>query len=93
MKASARQLTHLHRRGWTWNPHTGHWTRPRSQFDQGGLGRRASLNLHNNANVIQVASAGQAIIVDDALKRRWDRDRQHAWPPELFGYNDALPAT
>lgn len=88
MKATARELRHLHRRGWTYCKLLGTWSRVRSPFDLAGSGRRHSLNMHNNAAVIHVNSASQAMVVDSSLKRRWDNVRQRDWPPELFGYAD-----
>lgn len=82
VKATRAQLEHLHRRGWQWNKFGQWWTRKASAYDLAGTKRRLS--------PIQVSSAAQALIVDDACKRRWDAARVHAYPPELFGYADAL---
>lgn len=77
MKATRRQLTHMHRRGWQWHSSLHYWWRERCAFDL------------THVTPIQVGTAAQAMLVDAAVKRRWDEARQHAWPPELFGYADA----
>lgn len=81
MKATGRQRRLLLANGWIYTARLRTWSRPRNQFDLGGLGRRGSLNMHQNESIIHVTSAAQAMIVDAAMKERWNVARQREWPP------------